>query len=335
MASKEAILSADAASDARFDTSQSIADFRIRSMMCAPLVASSGRALGVMQIDTMDQRSRFQPDDLEVLAAVASQAAFAVENAELHETELKRQALDYDLEMAHKVQQGFLPSSPPKVEGYEFFDFYEPANQVGGDYFDYVPLSGNRIAVVTADVSGKGMPAALLMAKLSAETRYCLASEESPALAIRRLNSTFMRYGWEDRFVTMALCVLDCDKHELTLVNAGHMPPFLHTKAGEVSSLGDEITGVPLGVDDTFQYEQVKRKVAPGDSLVVFTDGISEAMNMGNELYGMSRIADQLIYQDIQTMDVLGKRLLRDVKQFVGDRAQSDDMCLLCFGRTA
>lgn len=144
-----------------------------------------------------------------------------------------------------------------------------------------------------------------------------------------------MRYGCEDRFVTMALCVLDCDKHELTLVNAGHMPPYLRTQKGDVLSFGDEITGVPLGVDDTFEYEQVKRVLAPGDSLVVFTDGISEAMNMGNDLYGMSRIAAQLVYKETQTMDVLGKRLLRDVKQFVGDRAQSDDMCLLCFGRTA
>ncbi len=189
MTSKEAILSADAANDARFDTSQSIADFRIRSMMCAPLVDSDGKSLGVIQIDTLDQRHRFQKDDLDVLASVASQAAFAVDNAQLHETSLKQQSLERDLELAHKVQRGLLPAAPPQVAGYHFFDFYEPANQVGGDYYDYVELPGDRLAVVLADVSGKGVSAALLMAKLSGEVRYCLASEPNPAAAMNRINA--------------------------------------------------------------------------------------------------------------------------------------------------
>ena len=146
--SKEAVLSADAAGDARFDGSQSIADFRIRSMMCAPLIDSSGEGLGVIQIDTLDQRSRFQPSDLDVLAGVAYQAAFAVENAQLHETAFKKQAFERDLDLAHKVQQGFLPAAPPVLPGYEFFDFYEPANQIGGDYFDYIPLGEGKLAVV-------------------------------------------------------------------------------------------------------------------------------------------------------------------------------------------
>ena len=174
MNDKEAILSHDAATDKRFDTSQSIADFRIRSMMCAPLVSSEGQALGVIQIDTMDQRTQFTQDDLDVLAAVACQAAVSVENAQLHGAALKRQALERDLTLAHTVQRGFLPSQPPKIAGYEFFDFYEPANQVGGDYFDYIPLPGNRLGVIAADVAGKGIAAALLMAKLSAEHREIL-----------------------------------------------------------------------------------------------------------------------------------------------------------------
>ena len=154
---KQAILSADAASDARFESSQSIADFRIRSMMCAPLIDSDGEVLGAIQIDTLDQRSQFQQDDLDMLASVAGQAAFALENAQLHEQRSSSSRFERDLELAHKVQQGLLPSTPPKVDGYDFFDFYEAANQVGGDYFDYILLPGNRLAVVLADVSGKGV----------------------------------------------------------------------------------------------------------------------------------------------------------------------------------
>ncbi|HUY31407.1 MAG TPA: SpoIIE family protein phosphatase [Pirellulales bacterium] len=332
MTVKEAILSADAASDSRFDSSQSIADFRIRSMMCAPLVHSAGHALGVIQIDTLDQRTPFHQDDLDVLASVASQAVFAVENAQLHESALKRQALERDLELAHKVQQGFLPSAPPSLEGYEFFDFYEPANQVGGDYFDYVPLPGRRLAMIVADVSGKGMPAALLMAKLSAETRFTLVIEPDPAAVMNRLNAGFCGAGWEDRFVTMCLSVVDLATHEVRLVNAGHMPPFLRRANRLVEPVGADEAGIPLGVSADFEYTPYTLKLVPGESLALFTDGFSEAMNMENELYGLVRIEEQL-RGEARGVRQLGERLLADVKRFVGKRSQADDMCLLCFGR--
>ena len=181
MTSKQAVLSADAASDERFDMSESIVDFRIRSMMCAPLITGEGNALGVIQIDTLDPRNRFNREDLDVLASVACQAAFAVENAQLHETALRDQAIKRELAVAHEVQRGFLPAESPNLAGYDFFEFYESAHALGGDYYDYVPLSGGRLAVVLGDVSGKGISASLLMAKLSAEARYCLASEPTPA----------------------------------------------------------------------------------------------------------------------------------------------------------
>ena len=209
MTTKEAILSADAANDMRFDMSASIVDFHIRSMICAPLVGGDGEALGVIQLDALDQRNRFRQDDLEMLVSVACQAAFAVENAQLHETAMLDQAMKRELAVAHEVQRGFLPSSKPQIPEYDFFEFYEPASQLGGDYYDYIELPGGRLAIVVADVSGKGVSASLLMAKLSAETRYCLASESEPAQAIGRLNRVFCDAAWEDRFVTMVLAVLD------------------------------------------------------------------------------------------------------------------------------
>ncbi len=333
MKTQEAILSADAASDARFDTSQSIADLRIRSMMCAPLVDSEGTSLGVIQIDTKDSRHRFQREDLDVLASIASQAAIAVDNAQMHETTLRQQAMERDLELAHKVQRGLLPAAPPSLTGYRFFDFYEPANQVGGDYYDYVELSNNRIAVVIGDVSGKGVSAALLMAKLSGEVRYCLASEPTPAEAVSRINASFSRSGWQDRFVTFVLAVLDVGSSELTVVNAGHMPPLLRQSSGVVEEIGDEQAGLPLGVDADYQYEQFTRSFAPGEFLALFTDGISEAMNGANELYGLDRLRNQLA-QPSASVDALGRLILDDVKLFVGGRSQSDDMCLACFGRS-
>jgi serine phosphatase RsbU (regulator of sigma subunit)/pSer/pThr/pTyr-binding forkhead associated (FHA) protein len=332
MDSKEALLSADAASDSRFQMSESIADFRIRSMMCAPLINSAGGALGVIQIDTLDQRSRFQQDDLDVLASVAAQAAFAVENAQLHESLLRQKAIERDLALAHKVQQGFLPSAPPDVPGYEFYDFYEPANQVGGDYYDYIPLPGNRLAVMVADVSGKGVPAALLMAKFSSDARYCLATEPSPAAAVCRLNASFARRGFDDRFVTMVLAVIDFKTHEVTIVNAGHMAPYLRRTNGEVVEIGDEQAGVPLGVTPDFEYEKYSFSLAKGETITLYTDGISDAMNPNGDLYGLEQIRGQL-QSDFGSVEDLGKILLGDVKHFAGQRAQADDMCLVCFGR--
>ena len=267
-----------------------------------------------------------------MLASIASQAAVAVDNAQLHETAMRQQAIERDLDLAHKVQRGLLPAAPPTVPGYYFFDFYEPANQVGGDYYDYVELPDNRLAIVVADVSGKGVSAALLMAKLSGEVRYCLASEPDPAMAMSRINTSFSRSGWQDRFVTFVLAVLDSERHELTIVNAGHMAPFLRHNKGQVDPIGEEETGLPLGVENEYEYQAYTRSLEPGDYLAMFTDGFSEAMNCDNELYGMDRLRE-LLANETTPVKELGRRILDDVKQFVGGRPQSDDMCLACFGR--
>ena len=332
LSTKEAILSADAASDARFDMSESIVDFHIRSMVCAPLIASDGEALGVIQLDALDQRNRFRQDDLEMLVGMAYQAAFAVENAQLHEVAMHDQAMKRELAVAHEVQRGFLPSAAPRIPEYDFFEFYEPASQLGGDYYDYIELPGGRLAIVVADVSGKGVSASLLMAKLSAETRYCLASDPEPAQAIGRLNRAFCDSAWEDRFVTMVLAVLDPRKHEVTIVNAGHLPPLWRHGANSVEPVAQAETGLPLGVDREVDYGHNKVSLSPGDSLILYTDGITEAMNAASELYGSRRLL-ALLGSDADRVTQLGRRILDDVKRFVGARSQSDDMCLTCFGR--
>jgi len=332
MTTRQAVLSADAASDSRFAMSESIADFRIRSFMCAPLISSDGEAIGLIQIDTHDHRSRFQEDDLEVLASVAAQASFAVENAKLHEQALSRQALERDLALAHRVQQGFLPRESPQIAGYQFFDYYVPANQVGGDMYDYVQLPDNRLAVIVADVAGKGVSAALLMAKVSSDARYWLAGERCPAKAMTRLSEAFIKAGWSDRFVTMLLAVIDYNTHEVILVNAGHMPPILRHADGSVEEVGDEAAGVPIGVDEDWEYEEFHLRLEPGDSLTLFTDGFSEASNGQTELYGVERLIKQVARPAVCVKD-LGEHILADVQSFVGNYKQSDDMCLLCFGR--
>ena len=231
MASREAILSADAANDAVSTWPQSIVDFHIRSMMCAPLVNSEGDAIG------RDRRSTRSTSGTASIARTSTcwpawpaRRPLRWKTPSCTRRVLREQALKRELSVAHEVLRGFLPAASPRIENYEFFEFYEPANQLGGDYYDYIPLPGGRLAVVVADVSGKGIPASLLMARLSADTRYCLASEATPAEAVARLNRVFCDAGWEDRFVTLVLAVLDPARHEVTLVNAGHLPPLLRAR---------------------------------------------------------------------------------------------------------
>ncbi len=333
MQAKKAILSADAASDSRFDMAQSISEFQIRSMICAPMIDNTGTAIGVIQVDTLNQRSRFLNDDLEVLAAVASQAAVAIENAKLHDVVLAQQAVERDLQLAAQMQRALLPKCGPDVAGYHFFDYYESARQVGGDYYDYVLLPEGRFAVVIGDVAGKGMSAALLMARLSSDVRFSLASFRDPAQAVTRANKSFAQHDWADRFVTMLVAVIDPANHECLLVNAGHMPPLLRRRGGEIEEVGEDESGLPLGVSDDYEFESCHFQLGPGDSLTMFTDGFSEAMNHESELYGLERLRAQVASQAVG-VEELGHHVLADVRKFVGDHPQSDDMCLVCFGRS-
>src|SRR5262249_1340159 len=187
-----AILSLDAGADQRFDFSQSVRLHQIRSIMCVPLLSQSGECLGVIQLDTPEKGRPFRQDDLDVLVRGRTQGGRAVELARMHH-ELR------ELEAASKIQKSFLPAEQPQVEQMEFFDYYASAQFVGGDYYDYIPLPGNRLAITLGDVSGKGVSAALLMARLSAAARFCLATESTVPAAVRRLNALLDRAGCEVR----------------------------------------------------------------------------------------------------------------------------------------
>lgn len=332
MDGKKAILSADASTDERFGMAQSIADFQIRSLLCAPMIGSNGESLGVIQIDTNNHMSKFTDQDLQLLAGIANQAAIALDNARLHQEALTQMALQRDMEVAKQMQRTLLPNHSPKLSGYHFFAFYESAYQVGGDYYDYVVLPDNRLAVVVGDVAGKGVPAALLMAKLSSDVRQWLSIEPNPAKALGQINQVFSSYGWDDRFVTMVIAVIDPSKHQLTLVNAGHMPPMLRNAVGQVTEIGGDQAGLPVGVVEDFEFEAYEHELAPGDIVTMFTDGFSEAMNAEKSLYGLERMACIISDSAVKPSDV-GDHLLGDIRQFVGDFPQSDDMCLVCLGR--
>jgi serine phosphatase RsbU (regulator of sigma subunit) len=331
MDSKEAIISLDAPTDERFDMSNSISEFRIRSIIVAPLLDSDGDPLGAIQMDTLDSKRQFEARDLEILASIASQAGVAIENAQLHEQVLQRQRVEHDLELARSVQRAFLPSQNPGLSGYEFFSYYHPAEQIGGDYYDYIPLPDGRLTIIVADVVGHGVAAAMLMAKLSAETRFLLASEHCPAAAITKLNQRLVSLNLQ-KFVTLLCLVLDPPSGKVDIVNAGHMAPLWLRPGGQVLEPGDEVAGVPIGILDEYDYEQASIQVGVGDRLVLYTDGINEAPSKAGKMFGISRL-QKLVGEIGGPIQVAGDRIVNEVRTFIEGTPQADDMCLVIMGR--
>jgi phosphoserine phosphatase RsbU/P len=335
----EGYLSEDASSDQNLGAAMSIAEFRIRSVMCVPLIASDGKPLGALQLDTQDVSKKFREDDLKLLTIVANLGSVAVEKAQVVAALLEREKSQREIELAKQVQLGFLPKGPPDVPGYQFFGFYSAAQTVGGDYYDYIQLSGGRLAVVLGDVAGKGVPAAMLMAKLSAEARFCLLTESNPSRSIALLNDQLVRGGIGDRFVTLAVLILDPVAHTVTIVNAGHIVPLRYNPVGQqlAFSVSDDRTGLPLGIMDGFEYEMETITLNAGDVITVFTDGVPDAANPAGELLDMEGV-NAIILQDSviaanPTPKVIGERIAAAVRKHANGAPQSDDIALVCFGR--
>ena len=332
---KKAVLSQDAGADKNLPTSASIADLKIRSVMCVPLLTPDNKALGILQLDTSDRR-QFNEDDLDVLAAVASQAAISIQNASMLESLLERERLNRDLKLAEQVQKRFLPQVVPTVPGYEFFAHYQPTYEVGGDYYDFVPLPGDRMAVALGDVSGKGVAAALMMAKFSGDTRYCILTENAPAPTATRLNSLLCAAGIEDKFITLGLCVLDAPTRKLTLTSAGHTPVIIRRADGRAEEVGQEVSGLPLGIMEDSVYEQTEVQFNPGDVVVIYSDGVTDARSPGDELYD-SQSNHRLLKRVAQSSGgpaAVGRAILQDIREFSAGHSQADDITLVCLGPT-
>jgi phosphoserine phosphatase RsbU/P len=249
--------------------------------------------------------------------------------------EMARERLKLDLELARGVQRGLLPRGLPNVPGYEFFANYESAHEVGGDYYDFILLPRQRVAVLVGDVAGKGVAAALLMAKLSADARFCMLTEPDPAAAFTRLNTLMIQSALGDRFVTLVAAVLDPGTHTVTLINAGHPPPLIYHRATRTvgEAIGNEAAGFPLGVLDGFEYASCQVSLEPGDSILAFTDGVTEAM----DVKGL-QLQTKGVYAAVQgqaySPRALGEHVVQVVKQFAAGRSQHDDIALVGFGRT-
>jgi serine phosphatase RsbU (regulator of sigma subunit)/pSer/pThr/pTyr-binding forkhead associated (FHA) protein len=331
--SKQAVLSADAANDERFDLSQSVVDFKIRSVMCAPLVDADDHPIGAIQLDTLRSTVAYDQDDLEVLATVAIQASLALQKLELFRQAEENRQLEQDLRLAQEVQLRFLPQAEPQVPGYSFFSHYRPATQVGGDYFDYIRLTEHQWVVVVADVVGHGVAAALLMAKIAADARFaCALNHDDPVKALDQINRSLNGLNM-DRFVTLILGYLDSSKHEMTFANAGHLPPLVRETSGKTHWVKQARRSLPLGVSDAAVFFSETISLKPGDNVLLFTDGLSDLMNPQGDQFGMERLAREVELSPNRAPESIGKAICQAAKSHLGAAVQHDDICLVVFGR--
>ncbi|MCH8827999.1 MAG: SpoIIE family protein phosphatase [Planctomycetes bacterium] len=329
---KTAVLSADATSDTRFNASESISNLTIRSMMCVPMLGLDGEPMGVINLDTQNPVNQFKKDDLELLMAVAGQAALSYENARLLVSHVEKEKQDRELEIARSVQHALLPTEFPQVEGYEFYASYDSAQAVGGDYYDAFPIGEDKICLAFGDVAGKGVPGALIMSRISSVVQTTMTFTDDVGKAIVTINNHMCDNAVEGRFVTFVLVVIDLKTHTMTLVNAGHMSPLIRRPDGVTTDFHDETIGIPIGIIADYPYEVVSGPLNPGELVVIVTDGVDEAMNPEGELYTKERVCD-FIRNGPANAEALGKALLADVRKHANGRPQNDDITIMTFGR--
>lgn len=326
----EHVILADAYEDPRFNRDiDKRSGYRTKTMLCMPMKNRNGRMVGVFQIiNKMD--GEFTDDDVRFLETLSVDACIAVENAQLHEESLEKERMEKELEVASTIQRMILPKEIEQPEGYEIVGMNDPSRQVGGDYYDVIPLSDGNIALVIADVSGKSVPGALLVSSLQASMHaYLETSWELPQL-VAKLNKVILRNSTADKYITFFIAILNPKTGELTSVNAGHNPPLLMQK-GKLTKL--KTGGIPLGMVDFDAYEQEQIQLHPGDLLLCFTDGVTEATDASDELYDDDRLEAFTARHCSLDAKSFTDKLYGEIKSFVGEAEQSDDITVLVIKR--
>jgi phosphoserine phosphatase RsbU/P len=259
-----------------------------RSEMVAPIISNS-EVIGVFDLES-DELNAYSKDDLEILGLLASQVAIIIEKVMLHDQLLEKQRLETQLEVARQVQLELLPARDPQLEGFDISAYNFPTEEVSGDYYDWVRIYDDQIGIVIADVSGKGVPAALLMAFLRASLRAATHIGYAPHISMSKVNYLLWESIERNQFVTAFYGILDSANRTLAYCNAGHNPPFLMEADGKVHF--EERGGVPLGMFRDTRYYEYFANIEPGQLLVLYTDGVTEAMNRALEEYGRDRLVE-------------------------------------------
>jgi sigma-B regulation protein RsbU (phosphoserine phosphatase) len=328
---KQPLVIGDLRSDARFRVDPEKAQ-PVQSVLSVPLLFK-GRMIGSLNVFNKQTPEGFTEADKRLLTIIGTESAQVIESARLYEKEQAWLLMQKEMKLAYKIQTGLLPQVAPDMSGYDIWGKSIPAKEVGGDYYDFVQMGEHRLGICLGDVSGKGMPAALLMANLQATLRSQIFQKSGTSVCLERANGHLLRSMDSGRFVTLFHAVLDGRTHDLRYSNAGHNYPFLLKGGREPGRL--DVGGVALGCMENPRYAETSVTLNPGDIVLLYSDGITEAANKELELFGENRLTQVVADNHDDSAEQIIDKIVEAVREHSGQSTQSDDMTAVIVKRTA
>ncbi len=328
--SRQSLLVRDTSLDEALRNRVSISEQNVRTLMAVPL-QTGDRVIGLIYVDFPALATDLTPRDLDLLTVLANVAAIRIEQERLALVEEDEHRHALELEQAAEIQRRLLPERAPDVAGADLAGMNAPCRTVGGDYYDFFPLPDGRVAVVLADVSGKGLPASLLMASLQARVQVLLEEPDDLPRLMSRLDRVMAKNCPGNRFVTMFVCVLDPSTGDMTYCNAGHNPPLLARAEGQVEQLRGG--GTVLGMFPDLGYEERRCRMEPGDLLALFSDGVTEATSPGDEEFGEERLASLLAEARGKPAAAVLECVARALAEWTAGAPPTDDITVVAVRR--
>jgi len=315
----------DLPTDDRF-SNLSNEEFPIDSMLSVPL-KTKGKLIGVLNVFNKINEDGFTPNDQKMLSIIAAQSAQAVESARLYDEEKSLKMIEEELSFATDIQKNLLPKINLKINGFDIAGKSISAKEVGGDYYDFIPIDSTRNAICLGDISGKGMPAAMLMANLQATLRGQALFTSSAGECLTRANKLLYRSTDLQKFATLFYCILDSSKDILHFSNAGHEPPFLINSDKKVIRLTKG--GTVLGFMEDYQFEEDSVKLKSGDTIIIYSDGTTDAQNEQSKEFGEKRLLSILKDSTSLEAEKIIEKVFDAVKAFVQKTSQFDDITIV------
>ena len=332
---QQPVLITDVQSDPRFQGELlSNPKFQSRNMICVPLNNNQGKTIGVLQAINIKE-DFLNEEMLGLFQTLANQAATALENVHVKQQQLAAELVNKELEVATEIQARFFPQQTPNLEGYEVAGCSIPAKDVGGDYYDFIPNPEPcQHGFVVADVTGKGVPASLLMATMRATLRANIQNNPNDIVqALRQVNGDIYRDSPVDKFITSIYCNLDYESHELSYVNSGHNPPYI-VRANDNRIEELDQGGVMLGIMEEIDLPKATLSIDKGDILMLFSDGVTEATNPSGELFSEERFEQWLLDHNQLSAEEMKDALLKTLRDYADGSPQSDDITFIILKRT-
>jgi sigma-B regulation protein RsbU (phosphoserine phosphatase) len=308
------------APDVTIDPYYKVSEESTRSEVDIPLIIKD-RLIGVFSLQH-HEKNAFDQERIQLLESLAAHIAIAIENARLFRNEkMERERISNELKDARNIQLHLFPQKSPSAPGFKISGICLPCLEAGGDWFDYISFDDGKVGIVLADVSGKGMGAALLMSSTRSILRLVALNDVSPDVVLKKVNELLIKDFPTARFVTMIYAVLDPINKTITMANAGHLYP-IHKNSDDIKLLESK-SGLPLGITHS-NYDVIKLELHSGDKLVFYTDGVTEAMDRSNEEFGINKLLDAVKKESLTVNDVV-----HSIEEFAAGTAQSDDITVV------